>query len=726
MLHENEQIKSDLDRLTELDEAGLVNLEGRILDAFTALEDIDPTPESVDTMTSLADALDSVRNEMTRRTNLDAELKTKAQEIKDRLGQGKTPKEIDEAAESAPDDVAVEEVVPEEETPMEPAPAYPEDSAIPEGNIPQAEVDMEVATPPGQPNEKVKVGVSQNPGTKETDIDVVEETPGIEVEEEEEKKKKKLAEEGAKSMSSNVPTSELSRNPEELSSSKDEEEDDPSSGEPSKDDETEQELAAEAVENSSEATHTDAPKEGTAMTASSEKPMVPPAGAAPVTTSVPREGIGLAITAGADIPGYGVGQSLKDMRQVSDAFAKRLHTLSNVMGNEGQRYNIASMKFEYPESRQLSRDDSQNIRRIDAVTAPESLVAAATGPVGPTGFPPGVTGPGGGTGATQRGAGSAICAPLETLYEMTICGEDDRPVRDALARFNADRGGVRMYRAPSLDPSNPCTGTWDPKAPKAKSCCPAHCPPVEDVVLEAIYHCMCFSNYTNRFFPEVIKANTDLAMIAHAKMAELSLLYKIAAYSRKIDATVSKFDVSGLGFTRSIVNVILRNAAWLRRTYRLGANAPMRIILPNWLRDATDADLSLEMPGDGGIDRLIGGGESLLERALNSRGINVTWSHEQVTGAGNGDSTSPQSGVAGDGFDTTVAFPLFPEGAFLYLDGGTLDLGVTRDSTNIANNDYCTFTETFENVAFIGCDSLWVNMKVCVSGAAAALVPVTC
>ena len=50
-------------------------------------------------------------------------------------------------------------------------------------------------------------------------------------------------------------------------------------------------------------------------------------------------------------------------------------------------------------------------------------------------------------------------------------------------------------------------------------------------MLDAIYACMKFSNFTNRFFPEVIKANTDLAMIHHARMAEMNLLKQIYAIS---------------------------------------------------------------------------------------------------------------------------------------------------------------------------------------------------
>jgi hypothetical protein len=41
------------------------------------------------------------------------------------------------------------------------------------------------------------------------------------------------------------------------------------------------------------------------------------------------------------------------------------------------------------------------------------------------------------------------------------------------------------------------------------------------------------------------------------------------------------------------------------------------------------------------------------------------------------------------------------QGTFLYLDGGTLDLGLIRDSTLNATNNFEIFAETFENIARI-------------------------
>jgi hypothetical protein len=57
----------------------------------------------------------------------------------------------------------------------------------------------------------------------------------------------------------------------------------------------------------------------------------------------------------------------------------------------------------------------------------------------------------------------------------------------------------------------------------------------------------------------------------------------------------------------------------------------------------------------------------------------------------------------------------------LFLDGGTLDLGIIRDSTLVGTNDYKMFIETFENVAKVGIESLAVTSTININGAAAAL-----
>ena len=657
-----DEIKLSLDRLSELSDGEIADLEGQILSAFDKIEKEDPTRETVDSMTGLADALEAVRGETTRRTDEQAELARRATEATTRVRgeQATAADDVEEAGLEDPD---------------------PEKGTSDAADSPQPEDTPEVS-------EQIEGdGTEEDPAKKKVPALFSESTD----------KSTELATEAPASAETPVaaPTEASVEEPTGAALA-------------AADDAAPTTSTAEEL-----STDESAEKSEGAVTASAQSggPVVvtPPAGNRPVPRE-DRTGLQLAITAGADIPGIGSGAHLSNMDDVASAFAKKLHTLRNVSGGMGEQHTVATLQFEYPEDRQLAGDDSTNFGRIDKVNSRQAITAAA-----------------------------AVCAPLETLYDIEVCGVTDRPVRDSLARFNADRGGVRIYGAPAL---GNCVGLWNttgswsgagklsiataanasgtapytgfPATPNAtataKGCCDSVCPDPRDVILDAIYACMRFSNFTTRFFPEVVKANTDLALINHARFAEQYLLNGIHGQSTKVTLALNP----GVGLARAMVKAVRQAVVGIRRRNRLDANAPMRTILPVWLLDAMVADIAMQMPGDG-LESL-GVAESKLRAIWSDANVNVTWALDEVDAAGEPVALTAQGAGALNGFPTTVSFPVFPEGSFLYLDGGTMDLGIVRDTSTIAANEYATFVESFENVAFTGCESLWVSATgLCVS-----------
>jgi len=121
------------------------------------------------------------------------------------------------------------------------------------------------------------------------------------------------------------------------------------------------------------------------------------------------------------------------------------------------------------------------------------------------------------------------------------------------------------------------------------------------------------------------------------------------------------------------------------------------------------ADLALSMPGDSTLNAY-----SEIDGYLSARGIVVSYALDQnVYGA--------QGAAALLEFADSFTWYIFAEGTFLFLDGGTLDLGIIRDSSLVGTNDYKMFIETFEGVAKVGIESLAVTSTINVNGAAAAL-----
>ncbi len=67
-------------------------------------------------------------------------------------------------------------------------------------------------------------------------------------------------------------------------------------------------------------------------------------------------------------------------------------------------------------------------------------------------------------------------------------------------------------------------------------------------------------------------------------------------------------------------------------------------------------------------------------------------------------------------FPSKIDSLLFTPGSWLFLDGGSLDLGLVRDSGLNAKNKYRQFMETFEGAAFRGIESLRLVMDVLPTG----------
>ena len=216
-----------------------------------------------------------------------------------------------------------------------------------------------------------------------------------------------------------------------------------------------------------------------------------------------------------------------------------------------------------------------------------------------------------------------------------------------------------------------------------------------------------FGNLLTRAYPELIARHNELGLIQHAREAEGNLLTNIGAASTAVTST----SVVGLG--RDFLVQIGRAAAAYRARHRLEADAPLRAILPAWLKDAMAADLTLSMPGDSTLNAY---GE--IDAYIASRGINASYALDV---AGGTSAFSAQSSGAMNEFPDTFIWYLFAEGTFLFLDGGTMDLGIIRDSTLVGTNDYKMFVETFENVAKVGVESLKITSTVNVNGTASAL-----
>lgn len=404
------------------------------------------------------------------------------------------------------------------------------------------------------------------------------------------------------------------------------------------------------------------------------------------------------ITAGADIPRVAMGSELPDLKAVGSALLARKNAMGRTSGGDGEQHQVAQFTTSLPADRFLTLSDVDgNREKIDAVLAsaksPEALVAAG-----------------------------GLSGPVPVRYELFGLGDTDRPVKNSLAVFGADRGGVRYVTPPTIKDLNGSVGLWtiQDDIDAASTAEPNPTKPClrviagEEVVvyLDAITLCLTFGNMGARAYPELVQRHTELGMIWHARFAETRLLTRIGTLSTPVTAA------SKLGAARDIFAQIDQAAAGYRSRHRMDVNAPLRAIFPEWFKNALRSDLVKQIPGDGNDDTF-GLVDSKIAAWFKVRNINVTWAMDGETGQIFG---AQDANVALTAYPANVIWYLFAEGTFLFLDGGTLDLGLVRDSTLNGTNDYKIFLETFENVAKVGIESIKVTSALAILGASAATI----
>jgi chemotaxis protein histidine kinase CheA len=703
-----DRIKEMMNQLAELGADQVTELQEQIVAEFEAVENEEPSSQTVDAMTSLAEMLEAVRGEVKQREAAVQELAQRAAEAASRVygddakedmtaSKGKEEMKDEETTSSdseAAMDSEEEKVVPEPDVPAMPASEEMKDEApVAESETPtesdsemeedemekkktmsEASTELSETTELSIENETVSEASAEETITAAADEDKV-----VEVEAEEASVETAVESEAA------VETAEVEKSTEEVASIKEDAE-----AEASVDSEVE---AATEVEGSAEAA-TNEETTSNAAELSAQETME-----APVTASaenadnldleVPADrrlasketASPVAITAGADIPGYTAGSTLDDMSTVAEAMAKRLHALRRVNGGDGEQHIVASITQSYPESRTLTSDAESNRLKISNLVSPEAIVAAG-----------------------------GHVAPFEARYDVFGNGSTARPVRDALPRFQADRGGIRYVTPPKLSSYADAVGVWtaandaaETPSPSSKLSLTVEAAAENTVATDAVTLQLQFGNLATRAYPELISRHNELGLIQHAREAEQNLLAKITSASTAVTTT------NLIGFGRDFLVQIGRAASAYRSRHRLEADAPLRIIIPTWVKDAMAADLALSMPGDSTLNAY-----AEIDGYIASRGVIVSYSLDQnVFGA--------QGATALVEFSDTFTWYLFAEGTFLFLDGGTLDLGIIRDSTLVGTNDYKMFVETFEGIAMVGVEALAVTSTINVNGAAAAL-----
>jgi hypothetical protein len=489
-----------------------------------------------------------------------------------------------------------------------------------------------------------------------------------------------------------------------------EEDEEETAEEPEKDeDEPEEEKDEPEAEATEEAETEEAPAE--AVVASGKKGAVRNMAKRKPTPSpeAVEEPRGATLTASA---GYQAGRPITDREDLAREFCQQLERMDRHGGSQG-KVIVASMDWrdQYPEDRKIGGSVDEANAKIEAVCGrtaqkydPDTGALVATG---------------------------GICQPVNVDYTVPTWSTDERPIHDALPSFEATRGGIRFVQPPDIAEWEAATGIWTEAtdAEPGSSTKPVKslaCGTEESAYVEAISTRIGFGNMQARFAPEQVAANTDMAMDAAARVAEVNLLNLIQTSCVK----TIEFGKQ-LGLARDLLAQVDACLAAYQSIHRIPQSQAFTAIFPIWAKDMFRMDMLREQAHDNsGSFNVWEISDEQIDGFFKARNVNVIWHLDGQPTKGTTFYNQIME-VPGETakFDSTtnklwesaakVVWYFFAEGQIQLLDAGRLDLGVVRDSTLDATNDYETFIEVFESIAFRGfAKGAWqLNSEVLASGA---------
>lgn len=357
-----------------------------------------------------------------------------------------------------------------------------------------------------------------------------------------------------------------------------------------------------------------------------------------------------------------------------------------------ERYLVARADAEFPEELQLRGDPASDGKKIKAII-PNTVSWGEFG----------------GAGLTASGG---LCAPLTPLYDMPNFASDEEPVWGALPKFQATRGGVSVPEATVIGDITSAISNIDADDDAlggtfaTKSCQDLDCVQYTDVAVQILAHCREYGNLNAMAWPEKLEHENALTMAALARTSETFMLDRIKALSVSVTAGAET-----LGALIYLVDSMVKATFGIRSRLRMSRNARFRALLPAILPDFLLLD-TVSTP----YDRFRT--QDQLVSYLRGVGIEPTFYLDSPSDGVSQIADSTQAAGALDGLPDKIQYAIFPEGAFIGVDSGALELGVVRDSVLNATNDFQIFGERFRNVARIAPAqaAYWVEVDICPTG----------
>jgi hypothetical protein len=367
---------------------------------------------------------------------------------------------------------------------------------------------------------------------------------------------------------------------------------------------------------------------------------------------------------------------------------------------DGPTHKMASATYAFPEERTLDlKDGALNMEKIGAVV--------------PDYIPGGV----GKLKGEALVASGGLCAPAEPFYSLVNFATTAEPVWDALPIFAARRGAVNVpestYIADILVDTAGGAITSVSEADDAlggtfatKTCQDLDCLEYTETAVQIIAHCRTYGNLNARSWPELIAHENDLTMAALARTSETFMLDRIKSLSINVTGGAET-----LGALIYLIDNIVKARFGIIGRFRMPRDTRFRALIPYWVPDLLLLD-TIQTP----FDRFRS--QADLVAYLRGAGIDPVFYLDSPSTGTTQLPDSSQTAAAIDSLPDNVQWALYPEGAFLGIDMGVLELGIVRDSVLNETNDFQVFGERFRNVVRIAPaqSAYWVTSDLCANG----------
>lgn len=323
-------------------------------------------------------------------------------------------------------------------------------------------------------------------------------------------------------------------------------------------------------------------------------------------------------------------------------------------------------------------------------------------------------------------ASGGNCAPLAPNYDVFNVAEPMAPVEGANPTVGAPRGGIRYITPPTWPEAQPGVRVTteeedaagytnqDPPGPTApKPCVHLECSAIVECQVDAVSQCVTFGNLQYRTFPEQVEVFMEHLAVAFAQLKEITYLDAINAGSTAVTYTPA------YGATRGTVFAFALAAHAYRKRNHMPIDAVLDVLAPDTLVPVLKADMVNDLHL--GLN-FVNADEIAVANELFARlNLNVTWYYDYSTAYG-ATNALQQAQVPGtlNGFPTLFQTFIYAPGTWIRLDGGTLDVGIVRDSTLNSQNDLQIFSEEWVQMCKVGVESVRLNLTLCPDGAGPA------